>query len=347
MTPLKHTALATAIAAASFASSAALAAEASTGPKFYGTFYVTLDYQNEEISKDVNQWALNSRNSNLGVRQEIPLQNGISAIYQAEFGLKVDDGSSSAKTTAPDTDTFTVTQRNTYIGLKSQYGQVIAGRFDSPLRASEGKVDPFNHLLGDIDAVLGGQNRVSNIVQYSSPAFSNTVIHAAFMPGENKDLDGDGKADKHIGDAFSTSAVYGAGNLYAALALDLNMATGTSTEIDARSDRLQLVGQYKLDALTLGAIVQHAKDSDKSKLKENALVFNGTYQINAYKLKAQLGANKGSDSKNARQVYALGVDFSLSPAAFVTADFGSLDQDPKTGSTKTDQVFTLGYNLKF
>lgn len=318
-------------------------AEEAKPPKFYGTLYVTLDRQHYESANEPTQWKLSSRNSNIGVTQEIPLQNGFTALYKVEVGIKVDDGESGTAT-----DKNTVTQRNTYIGLKNQYGQIIAGRFDSPLRITEGKVDPFNHLLGDIDSVLGGQSRVSNIVQYSTPTFANTLVHLAFIPGENKDLDGDGENDTRLGDAFSGAAIYSAGNLYAALGVDVNMASGgAALDIGGRSDRVQLVGQYKIDALALGAIVQHARDSDDSKLKDNAVVLNATYQLNAYKLKAQIGANKGKDTEDTRKLYTLGVDYSLSNMAFVTVDYGALDFDPDVGSTTTNDAFTLGYNLKF
>ena len=324
-------------------------AEETAGPKFYGMFYLTLDHQDLESKAEKANWALNSRSSRIGVNQDIPLQNGLTALYRIEYGFDSDDGNSGTAA-----DKFSFSARDVYAGVKGDFGQVIAGRlFNTPLRATEGKIDPFNFLQGDIAGVLGGQNGADNALQYSSPAFNNIVATLAFMPGENQDVDGDGKAERSVADAFSGSLVFSQGNLYAALAADVNMASGTATDVGARSDRVQLAGQYQLGATAFGAIVQYAKDSDKSKLNEMAGIANVTHQIEKYKLKAQVGFNKGDKTDFERVLYAVGVDYSLDKAAMVTVDYGALDIDkaaaaPATGKvTKTDSVFTLGYQLKF
>ncbi|MEN9465216.1 MAG: hypothetical protein RL217_1397 [Pseudomonadota bacterium] len=324
-------------------------ADETTAPKFYGMFYLTLDHQDLESKAEKANWALNSRSSRLGVMQDISLQNGLTALYKIEYGFDSDDGNSGTAA-----DRFSFSARDVYAGVKGDFGQVIAGRlFNTPLRATEGKIDPFNFLQGDIAGVLGGQNSAENAVQYSTPTFNSTVATLAFMPGENKDIDGDGKADRNIADAFSGSVVYSQGNLYAALAADLNMASGTATDVGAHSNRVQLAGQYQLGATALGAIVQYAQDSDDSKLNEMAALASVTHQIQNYKLKAQAGFNKGDKTDFERMLYAVGVDYSLDKAAMVTVDYGAIDIDkaataPATGKvTKTDSVFTLGYQLKF
>ena len=255
------------------------------GPEFYGMFYLSMDLQktentNEPLKSEPSHWAMNSRGSRLGVRQEIPLNPDLTAIYKAEFGLEVDDGDKGGEV---------VTQRDIYLGVKGAYGQVVAGRFDTPLSDTEGKIDPFNYLLGDIAAVLGGLARVNNIVRYSTPTLANTVINIAFVPGENKDLDNDGINDTRLANAYSASAVYSVGNLYAALGLDKNMEAKTTTEIIDRSDRVQLAAKYQLGSATFGTIIQHAKDTNNSQLKETAFIVNTTYRIDAYTLKAQIG----------------------------------------------------------
>src|SRR5690554_7562250 len=270
------------------------------GPEFYGMLYVSLDLQKSEAQGEPSHWALNSRNSRVGIKQDIKLNDGLTAIYKIETGVEIDDGDRGGKS---------FYQRDIYLGVKGDYGQIIGGRFNTPMRMAEGKIDPFNHLDGDIVAVLGGHLRVNNIVQYSSPKFASTVINVAFMPGELEDLDGDGADDNRIANAFSASAVYNEGNLYAAFALDKNMPAQVTTDGLNRSDRVQLAAKYQMGAAAFGTIIQHAKDSNNSDLKENAFIVNGTYRINDYTLKAQYGLNKGDSTKNERSLAAVGVNY--------------------------------------
>lgn len=318
------------------------------GPEFYGMLYVSLDLQKSEAQGEPSHWALNSRNSRVGIKQDIKLNDGLTAIYKIETGVEIDDGDRGGKS---------FYQRDIYLGVKGDYGQLIGGRFNTPLRMSEGKIDPFNHLLGDIEAVLGGQVRVDNIVQYTSPTFANTVVNIAFMPGENKDLDNDTVNDTRIANAFSASAVHNAGNLYAALAVDVNMPAKVVTdiyELDAnnvikprRSDRVQLAAKYQMGAAAFGTIIQHAVDSDDSKLKENAFIVNGTYRINDYTLKAQYGLNKGDSTKNERSLAAVGVNYHIAKNSVASVNYAIVGNDLKATSKTEDKALTFAYNIKF
>lgn len=321
--------------ALSGASVLAQADENKSTPEFYGMLYVAVD------NLPGDEWRLSSKNSRVGVKQSIPLQNGLEAIWKVEVGVKVDDGDFDKDKKEH------FTQRDIYLGLQGDFGQVIAGRFNTPLRRTEGKIDPFNHLHGDIVAVLGGQARVSNIVEYSSPKIANTQLTAAFIPGEGADLDGDGKDDTDLANSYSLSAVYDNDGLYAALGVDINGVSKTTADGLNRSDRVQLATKYQFGAASVGAIVQHAKDSDNSKLKENAFIVNSTYKINDFLLKAQYGLNKGSDSKKELSLAAIGVDYILDKGSFVTLDYAERADDPRNALTTKEKVLTLGYSQKF
>ena len=313
------------------------------GPEFYGMLYVSLDLQKSENTIDAtndepSHWALNSRNSRIGVKQDIALNDKLTAVYKIETGVEIDDGDRNGKS---------FYQRDIYLGVKGDYGQIIGGRFNTPMRMAEGQIDPFNHLDGDITAVLGGHVRVNNIVQDSSPKFANTVINVAFMPGELEDLDGDGADDNRIANAFSASAVYNEGNLYAAFALDKNMPAQVTTDGLNRSDRVQLAAKYQMGAAAFGTIIQHAKDSNNSDLKENAFIVNGTYRINDYTLKAQYGLNKGDSTKNERSLAAVGVNYHVAKNSVASINYSIKDYELKSGDQKEDSTLTFAYNIKF
>src|SRR5690554_7263178 len=79
------------------------AQEAQTlAPEFYGMLYVSLDLQKSENTIDATQdepshWALNSRNSRIGVKQDIALNDKLTAVYKIETGVEIDDGDRNGK----------------------------------------------------------------------------------------------------------------------------------------------------------------------------------------------------------------------------------------------------------
>lgn len=249
-----------AIAAAIAAPGVALA----DGPTVYGKLNVsyensdldgdtTLNYPDfdysERLSGSADTWELNSNSSRLGVKGSEKISDRLGAFYQAEFGMDVDEGNSNGQT---------FSQRDIFVGLDGGWGAVQLGRFDTPLRKSQGKVDQFNYsLAGDIQEVLVGEVRASNIIQYSSPKLADLVsLNVAFQPGEEYCVDGaasdcqDGPAEN-----FSVSAIVESGMFYAAVALDDGIAG---------LDTIRLTGMIKLDVFEVGAIYQTAEQSEGS-----------------------------------------------------------------------------------
>lgn len=249
-----------AIAAAIAAPGVALA----DGPTVYGKFNVTyensdLDYSSTleypqfdytaRVSDSADTWELNSNQSRIGVKGNEKISDNLGAFYQAEFGIDVDDGASKGNG-----ETFS--QRDIFVGLNGGWGAVQLGRFDTPTKKSQGKVDQFNDsLAGDIQNVIVGEVRASNMIQYSSPKLGNLVtLNAAFQPGEEYCFDG-ADADCQDGPAenFSASVVLESGMFYGAVSYDDGIAG---------FDTARLTGMVKLDVFELGAIYQTAEESE-------------------------------------------------------------------------------------
>ncbi len=188
------------------------------GPTVYGKVNVSLE--NTEFDDGVNpsedQWELNSNASRLGVKGDFDLDvAGLKAIYQAEFEISVDDGDKSGQT---------FTQRNIFGGLKGGFGTLMAGKFDTPTKKAQGKIDQFNDIGGDIKNVLSGENRASNIIQYSTPKLADMLtLNAAFIPAEGDDLDGDGEGETGLADTISVSLVAEKDMFYGAVSHDAEM----------------------------------------------------------------------------------------------------------------------------
>ena len=315
---------------------------ASVGPTFYGKAFLTLDSLDQEgaglvlqnkTAAEKNNWELNSNASRLGVKGETELDiEGLTAIYQAEYEINVDDGSNG--------DTA-FSQRNTFAGLKGNWGQVIAGKFDTPFKTAEGKVDQFNDLIPDIDLFIGGQNRLANSVQYSSPKLGIWQLNADFLPAEDVDVDRDGTKDTGVADTISASAVaQWCDHWYAALAYDSEQAARRSVDGIVRGNALRAVAAFNSSNWEAGVLLQQTQDTTPgSDLKDDSYLLSGAWTINKTKLKAQAGYTKGDVSEEEGTVGTIGVDYSF---AKKTQVFGYASYLALNKSELEDSVLGLG-----
>lgn len=327
-------------------SASSWAAETQT-PVFYGKINAALEQQDTEgaanliqgkVAAHTDQWELNSYASRLGVKGAYDLEDsGLTAIYQAEYEINVDDGGSG--------DTA-FNQRNIFAGLRGGFGEIRYGKFDTPLKAAEGKVDQFNDLKGDLDNLIGGQNRVSNIIQYSSPTLANTItLNAAFIPAEGADVDQDGEADTGIADSVSLSVVFDNKTFYAALAYDQDQAARRSLDGIKRGDLLRLVGGWKTGPLELGVLLQQVTDNvDASDKKDTSYLLSGAFVSGQFKYKTQYGFSEGNTTNEQGTLTSLGVDYALTSKANLYIYWSSLNLDQVDLNDKT---FGIGTSFTF
>jgi predicted porin len=300
---------------------------------------------------------LESFASRIGVRGEVALGAGdLNAIYQAEYELNVDNGSSG--------DT-SFSQRNVFAGLKSAtWGQLIAGKIDTPFKSTEGKFDQFNDLRGDIDNLIGGQNRVDNIVILSSPKFFDalTINLGLIQPENAADVDYDGAPDDDFADAYSASVVYDQGSFYGALGYDKNVSarrsvdqTVTATTIGyagTYTEAYRAVGGYRTELWEAGVLLQRSSDQRKEtgangigEREDEAYLLSGAYNIlPKLKLKAQYGVAKGDYTDEKGKLSALGADYNFTPKTKVYSYYSLLDLDKAEAQDKT---FAVGLDHSF
>ena len=199
------------------------------------------------------QWELSSESSRFGFKGRSDLESDLDLIYQLEYEVDpaVGSGIGVKKDGAGDEE---VKARNQFIGLSGGFGTVVMGRHDTPLKKSQGKVDVFSdYEEADMKRVISGENRVSGIVYYKTPNLGGVEFHAAIVPGQGGDFDGDGQNEEGLADATSLSVSYKQGPLYLALAHDTDIQ-GNAAAAESKVTRLS--AQYKMDAVRLGALYQ-------------------------------------------------------------------------------------------
>lgn len=278
-----------------------------------------------------DQYELQSNASRFGLKGKTEISDGLYAIYKAEFEMCVDDGDCKGQT---------FSQRNIIGGIQGRYGTLWAGKHDTPTKLALGKVDLFNDLDGDIKNTFEGENRVSNMVAYVTPELNGLVATVAIVPGEGKDLDGDGKNDDGIADGVSASVTYQANDLFLAAAMD--------KDID-RQDLMRLIAKYNISNLTLGAMYQQNEDSLDSDLKdESGYLLSAAYKMDNITLKAQYGAIEDNADNDEEDTLSLGADYKLSSKtklfAFYTKD---TDTDGDTGEEEEHKSIGVGLEHKF
>ncbi|MDX1696536.1 MAG: porin, partial [Ketobacteraceae bacterium] len=242
-------------------------------PTVYGKVNVTVesyDFDPEGDASDYDQWEVNSNASRLGVKGSEKISDSLSAVYKLEYETAVDDGSADE---TDDGDGLVFKQRNIYGGLKGGFGEVIVGKFDTPTKTSQNKVDLFNDMkLGDIKNVIVGEERASNSIQYTTPDMGALVAKVSIMPGEGECDEGAADdCDDGLADGVSASVAFEQDGIYAAIAAD--------KDVDGY-DLIRLVVQANIDALQLGLIYQTAEEADGDDPEEqDGYILSGAMKV--------------------------------------------------------------------
>jgi len=170
-----------ALAIAGLASTAAFAQSNVT---IYGVLDASLDVvKNGDTPAAQSQRAtkVSSNASRIGFKGTEDLGDGLKAIFQIETAVDVDGSAVN-----------TLATRNTYVGLASDsWGQIIAGRYDTPYKTATRSWDLFADHLGDNRNILGRSRasgiafdqRAANTIRYDSPNLSGFKFAGAYIAG--------------------------------------------------------------------------------------------------------------------------------------------------------------------
>lgn len=335
------------------------------GPVVYGKMNVSLenvDVDNGTASADNFQVISNA--SRFGVKGDGKINSALKATYLIEWGVDGADGA-------------TLSNRNRSVGLAGNFGALDVGQFDTPTKVSQGKVDQFNDLAGDLQYVLLGEVRAKNIVQYTSPAMSGLQGKLAIIPGEQFD-DGVPATEEKDGlaDAMSASVAYTTDMIYLALAHDSEVTTTFYGGVDdafaledataTAYDTTRLVGQFTSGPIQVGAIYQMAESSDPTEIAEvvedvkvdveqNGYVLSGAYTMGQTVLKAQYSAStteftivddvfEGKGETDATML-GLGIDQKLSAQTTVFGYYNMLAYEADTVGAKEQTKDNLGVGI--
>jgi predicted porin len=305
-------------------------AHASSPVEFYGKANLSINQiKQESKSPLLDEWQLNSNASRIGVKGSQDLdtdsEDKFEAIYKMEFEVAIDDGDNKGET---------FSQRNIYAGLKGKYGTLIGGKFDTPLKKAQGKVDRFGDLpLGDIKNIMEGEDRANNSIMYTSPSFSGFSGSIAAIPAEDSQSE-----DGDDGLFDGTSIVINFKNELVTAALAHN------GDVDGQ-DTTRFVADFNFTDTKLGFLVQTAENADDSSIDENSWLVSGQHKLGTYTLKAQYGMTDYSND-NEDTLAVVGVDKKMSKTSKIFTYYAAVRKD-EGASVIDDKTFGLGYEIKF
>ena len=287
-------------------------------PTVYGKLWISVESQDTASGTEVD---MVSNASRLGVKGSMDFGEGIEAIYQAEYEVDPVDG------TADESKDRTFKQRNSFVGLKGSMGTIFLGKHDTATKKSQKKIDLFNDLAGDIKNILQGENRMSDLIGYTTPEINGFSATFNAIKGT------EGLGDDSIGDSTSTSFSYDSENFYIALAFDSELKGYDST-------RLTL--QIPFNRSKLGIMLQ---DSEKlsTGVEEDGYVISFSQKVgDKGTLKFQQAE---SDMKlDSGKQFSFGYDYKLSNKAKAFFFFTDLSGD---NISKEKEITGIGFEYKF
>ena len=291
-------------------SSAPAAALAQSTVQIYGTANVDVESVGATGSATGTNFPsrtrVTSNSSNLGFRGTEDLGSGLDAWFQIESAVNFDSGATSGF----------LASRNSGVGLRNQWGQILLGQWDSPYKFSTLRLDPtgdtgiaaYTRILGGTGSITAGQGganfaerasfdrRVSNVVQYWTPSWNGVSGRLAY-----------GATDTNLGSAatgvpegaglrpqlFSAMGAYENGPIYATLAYEqhkdfepMNILLGAPVS-HGRDDAFKAGLSYAVnEAFTLGAIFERLRyrADDINALGSLERKVNDWYLVGNYKI---------------------------------------------------------------
>lgn len=340
------------IIALSVAAAVALPVAAQAAPKVYGKINLSVESYKKEFENPAtvtDEYTREVSNaSRFGVKGEDELTATLSAIYGIEWEVAMEDGN--GLTAGKGTDLY---QRNRFLGIKSQsLGTIKLGKFDSYAKLAQGEIDLFNDYEGDMKFVIAGENRLDNVVGYESPVFAGFSFNVMSQTQEASNANATQTARKN---GSSASVVYNNEEmgLYAAVAADMSLVSGTALFGTRESNNMRAVVSYKIADLTLNGIYQTSEASAPGVAadKESAWQLGAAYKLGDETLKAQYGVADADSSTAAVQQHSqwsVGVDHNFTSKTKAFVWYTEKEEDKLAAlSDYTIKVASVGLEHKF
>ena len=293
---------------------------------FYGKLELQGLYTENDLYRYADQgWQIESPFSRLGVKAKHSFHDELTLVSVFEYQVNGLDQ-------ANKDDRFGM--RNAYIGFSGKsWGELVFGKNDTRFKKSEGKIDLFNETLNDMAQLTPGQDRLENVVVYTSPSFAGFQMAATYQTGASDETAGGYDWTLSYGDAaFKTSSYY--------------VAYGQTHELN-NLDAQRVLVHAKLTELAGGVVsgglmYQHSEHQTRP-LKGDALLAELAYDRNnfIYKLQWQKDDSKTRHSEEGK-MWSAGLEYGYSKELAIYTMISQFDLQ-----TQDDNSAALGVRYTF
>ena len=297
----------------------------------FGKVNVSVENVNDAASNYDSKIDVLSNASRFGVKGGYGLSETLTAVYNVEWEVNVSDESASGGSKD------NIKARNQYVGLEGNFGELLVGRNDTILKQSQGKVDLFNDIRGDLKSLFAGENRTGDSLTYKTPNFGGFQAGATWVTESNgKAVDEDGEAT----DGASLGAWYGDESLketaiYAALAYDSKVAG---------YDVVRASAQGALGGFQLGAMYQMQEKVVVDSEDSTGYLLSAAYSFGDFKPLVQFQDMEDlGDSASVGAEYKLGKPTKL--YAFYTVRSYEKEKESADKTTVDDKENYIGIGI--
>lgn len=316
----------------------AAAAEA----EIYGLFHLSADYLNADEGDPLNAASgdegatVSSNSSRLGFRGNTAISDALTAIWQVEVEVYADNGSALA------------TDRNTFAGLRGNWGQLRAGRFDTPFKLLHSRTSLFSDQVGDGRNILRADiadgdttttdtnwwnERLRNSIAYQTPAWNNLVANLHYSSNQDANA-----ATSSAQASWSASLEWSRDDLWLALAHEDSAKEIGGVLTERQASRLAL--SWTLGKTRLIGLYQQADNPDidgwgagiRQNLTDKLAVKTHYYRLDA----------SGEDQD--AELFAVGMDYTVAKALVFYGTYGqisngdNINRDPWSQGRNDDLV---------
>lgn len=291
---------------------------------------------------------VSSNTSRIGLKGSEDLGDGLSAIWQVESLINIDNAGGTGPNGVAGTAGVTPVQagntlggRNTFAGLSSATaGTVIMGRHDTPYNISTRKMDLFTDGLADNRSLMGGNGgtaaaafdgRQPDVLAYISPTmmggFTGAIAYLNLAEAANT-------AVAKKASAWSMAGMYSMDAFYASLAYEVhNVDAFLAGAATGKESAWKLGLAYTQDVINVNFAYEKSSDNlgagGVNALGHSAYYLSGKYSFGNDAVKAgytKVG-NLGATAASGATQFSLGYDHGLSKRTTVYALYSVIKSD--------------------
>lgn len=325
-----------------FALSAASAMAGEMDWSFYGKLHTSVNMINDSEN---SQLGLSSNTSRFGFKGNQELNENFTFIWQFESAINIAQKGSD-----------TLANRNTFLGLKGNWGTALWGIHDTPYKTLGRKTTFFFDSIGDNRQImLHVDDRNDDYIMYFSPNFDGFGFQLGY------EFDQNDAAQDNQATSFAGMAHYGTDQFFLGLAyetLSKGMFYPMEDPDETSEKRMRLAGKYMAEKFAVALSYQMLTDVEgvtdwKSTTIGGELLFHASEKFDikgGYYIIDPNTENLGGGEDQGASLLALGIDYNyvkniqfyLQYAGMMNEDNGDFGLGDYNGFGAATDVFAAG-----